>query len=152
MEILDNTEEHQEKKINPYIQRESPFSFLEYILTSNDSHNQPLSGFYLPDRHCARRFPHILTFHSHNSPKRLDMILFSFHKWENRGSIRLTDLPRGPGLVAKLGLEFRRDSNIHFCKQELVQALWLRTARPSSHGTYTLHRTWIQMWLQYPFL
>ena len=77
MEILDNTEEHQENKINPYIQRESPFSFLEYILTSNDSHNQPLSGFYLPDRHCARRFPHILTVHSHNSPKRL--VRFSFH-------------------------------------------------------------------------
>lgn len=37
MEILDNTEEHQENKINPYIQRESPFSFLEYILTSNES-------------------------------------------------------------------------------------------------------------------
>ena len=139
------TQKNTKKKINPYIQRESPFSFLEYILTSNDSHNQPLRGFYLPDRHCARCFPHILTFHSHNSPTRLDMILFSFHKWENRGLIRLTGLPRGPGLVAKLGLEFRCDSNIHFCKQELLQPLWPRTARPSSHGTCILHHPFFNL-------
>lgn len=103
-----------------YKRRVTVSSFGIFPGFTNNNHNHRLSGFYLPGRHCAKCFPRIITFHSHYSPKRLDMILFSFYKRENRGSVRLTTLPSVPGLVAELGLKFRCDSSIHFCKQELL--------------------------------
>lgn len=93
------------------------------------------SGFYLPDRRCALSFT-CLTFHSH-SPKRLVRFIFHF-TMRKQGSIRLTGLPRGQAKWQSRDLNCRCDSNIHFCKQELLNPVTQDCSTELTGGTFCI--------------